>query len=514
MAFPTEKHASLSPLEDRPDAFIPGYRDHLERQGLGPSGVGKLEGVARHLAVWMQMNGIETGALDIRRIAEFASHDCACPGRLHCHASSRTRPRAGRFLAYLIDAGRAEMPASIVEGGRLADAFIGSLSDQGYSDSAMRDYRQVCRHLVVWLYLEEIELARIDEDAIRRFLGHDCACSCPHFRRIGKIGGSRRHRAKVRKFADYLAGEGAVGRRREVDPAPRPALADGFLDWMRRHRGARETTIRGYGWLLHRKLLPDLGGDPAAWDAASIRSAFAGWSQANSSRELARMATVLRVYLRHLGAIGVCRPELAGAVPIVRRQKAADLPRHAGEAEIEALIDSCDPATPAGRRDRAVMLLLARLALRAGDVRELRLDDIDWTRARIRVGGKSRRSEALPLPQDAGDALRSYILDGRPRVRSDFVFLRSRAPFRPLHCGGITTIVSSAKQRAGIDREGLQAAHLFRHSKATALLRAGASLETVATILRHRSVETTTLYARVDANMLLEVAQPWPGDES
>ena len=514
MAHSIQKHASLSPLEERLNDVIPGYRDHLERQGLGPSAVRRLVAVARHLVVWMRMNGIETGALDIRRIAEFASHDCACPGRLHCHASARTRPQAERFLAYLMDTGRAEMPVQVVEGGRLVDAFVGSLSDQGYSDSVMRDHRQVCRHLVVWLFLSRLELARIDEDAIQRFLGHGCACSCPHFRRIGRIDGSRRHRAKVRKFADFLVGEGVIERWREAGPAPRSELVDGFLGWMRRHRGARETTVHEYGRLLHRKLLPGLAGDPAAWNAASIRNAFAVWSQSNTSRELARMTSVLRVYLRHLGAIGICRPELAGAVPAVRRQKAADLPRHASESEIEALVDSCDPATPIGRRDRAVMLLLARLALRAGDVRALRLDDIDWNRARIRFSGKSRRSEALPLPQDAGDALRSYILDGRPRVRSDFVFLRFRAPHVPLHRRGITTIVRCAKQRAGVGREGLPAAHLFRHSKATALLRSGASLETVSTILRHRSVEATTLYARVDAPMLLEVAQPWPGDES
>ena len=160
------------------------------------------------------------------------------------------------------------------------------------------------------------------------------------------------------------------------------------------------------------------------------------------------------------------------------------------------------------------MLLMARLALRAGDIAALRLGDIDWNQARIRVSGKSRRSEALPLPQDAGDALRAYMLDGRPRVRSDFVFLGSCAPCRPFSSHTVVChIVQRAKDRAGISGEGLPAAHLFRHSRATNLLRTGASLETVATLLRHRSVETTTLYARVNAPMLLEVAQPWPGDE-
>ena len=239
MAIPIQKPASLSPLEDLLNDVIPGYRDHLERQGLGPTEVRTLTGTARHLVTWMHINGIGAGELDICRIAEFAFHDCACPGGLRYHASSRTRARADRFLAYLVEAGLAEMPAVIVEGGRLVDAFITSLSDQGYGDQSTHDHRQACRHLVVWLHLSNIELAYTDEDTVERFLGHECACSCPPFRRTGRFDDSCRRRAKVRKFVDFLAGEGAVERRREVGPAPHSELADGFLDWMRRHRGAR-----------------------------------------------------------------------------------------------------------------------------------------------------------------------------------------------------------------------------------------------------------------------------------
>ncbi len=218
--------------------------------------------------------------------------------------------------------------------------------------------------------------------------------------------------------------------------------------------------------------------------------------------------------LRYLGANGFCNPALVAAVPSVRIEPQADLPRYVTDSEVEALIASCDTATSIGMRDRAIMLLLARLALRAGDIPALRLKDIDWEQARIRVSGKSRRSEAMPLPQECGDALKMYILLGRPRVDNDFVFLGSCAPHRALSSGRIVSeIVRRAKERAGIDGEGLPAAHLFRHSRATNLLRGGASLETVATILRHESIETTTLYARVDTRMLLEVAQPWPGDE-
>ena len=138
-----------------------------------------------------------------------------------------------------------------------------------------------------------------------------------------------------------------------------------------------------------------------------------------------------------------------------------------------------------------------------------------WEQARIRINGKSRRHLALPLPQDAGDALKTYVLQARPRVRNDFVFLKVVAPIREFSgADNVIRIVSTAMKRAGIDRDGLPASHLFRHSRATNLLRGGASLETVAALLRHRSIETTRTYTRVDRTMLLEVAQPWPGDAS
>ncbi len=135
------------------------------------------------------------------------------------------------------------------------------------------------------------------------------------------------------------------------------------------------------------------------------------------------------MYLRFLGSNGLCRPELVHAVPTIPRLRGENLPRHVGQNDIERMIATCDVTTPMGARDRAALLLLARLALRAGDVAGLNLDDIDWDRAVIRVCGKSRREAELPLPQDVGDALRDYILEARPRCEEKKVFLRSRAPY-------------------------------------------------------------------------------------
>ena len=163
-----------------------------------------------------------------------------------------------------------------------------------------------------------------------------------------------------------------------------------------------------------------------------------------------------------------------------------------------------------GIRDKAIILLLARLGLRAGDVWALRLADLDWANGRIRVKGKGRRQSVLPLPQDVGEALLAYLSQARPRVSLEPVFLRVQAPFRPFSSSAeIAGIVSRVLARAGIN--GVPTgAHVFRHSLATNMLRSGASLETVGTVLRHSRRTSTAIYAKVDTPMLQRVVQPWP----
>ena len=158
------------------------------------------------------------------------------------------------------------------------------------------------------------------------------------------------------------------------------------------------------------------------------------------------------------------------------------------------------------------MLLLARLALRAGDVAYLRLPDIDWDNALIRVSGKSKRTVALPLPQDVGDAILHYVEHARPAVAEDRVFMRSIAPFQPFsHSSAVTIVVREAIERAGVKNANLRGAYLLRHSAATDMLRSGATLEAVGAVLRHQSPDTTAIYAKVDVPMLEQVAQPWIG---
>jgi integrase/recombinase XerD len=225
------------------------------------------------------------------------------------------------------------------------------------------------------------------------------------------------------------------------------------------------------------------------------------------------MTSALRGYLRFLAAADLCPPELEHAVPLVPQWRLSSLPRYLFPEQVERLIASCDVCDRRGVRDRAILLLLARLGLRAGDILEMRLGDIDWSSATLQVKGKGRREMRLPMPQDAGDAVLDYLGGARPSVDDDHLFLRSIAPFRPFYSSPtISHIVARALKRAGIDDPPSRGANLLRHSAATHMLRGGATLQSVGAVLRHRSLETTAHYAKVDLNMLAQIAQPWPGD--
>jgi integrase/recombinase XerD len=284
-----------------------------------------------------------------------------------------------------------------------------------------------------------------------------------------------------------------------------------FQDWLRSHRGLSERTIEVNGHLLMR-LLSALGTPPRRWDAQHIRAVIIAETKCVALGHVKKMASTLRGYVRFLSANGRCRAGLELAVPTIARWRLSTLPRYIDTAQVEQLIATCEPSTPTGLRDRAILLLLARLGLRAGDIVSLRLGDLDRQRATVSVLGKGRRETRLPLPQDAGDAVLAYLKRARPRVESDRVFFMLNAPIRPLvDSRAVTGIVRGAIRKAGIEAP-TKGANLLRHSAATAMLRGGASLDIVGAVLRHRSPDMTAHYAKVDVTMLRQIAQPWPGD--
>ena len=275
------------------------------------------------------------------------------------------------------------------------------------------------------------------------------------------------------------------------------------------HRAERSVDV--YTRIL-RSLLSNIGYDVGRYDAALLRGAILRQFEGKSPKRAGLLTTAFRAYLRHLASTGQCDAGLLGAVPTARNWALAAIPRYLPQEDIERAIATCDPSTGVGVRNRAILLLLARLGLRADDVRHLRLDDMDWTHARLVVAGKSRVSSGLPLPQDVGDALLEYIERVRPRVDEESVFLRILGAPRPLESHSITSVARRALRRAGVGGPGRRGAHVFRHSVATGLVRSGATLDLVGALLRHRMPATTAVYAKVDVAMLKKVAEPWMGD--
>lgn len=221
------------------------------------------------------------------------------------------------------------------------------------------------------------------------------------------------------------------------------------------------------------------------------------------------IVTAVRSLLRFLHVEGVIGSSLASAVPSVAGGTGLGLPRGLDSEAVARLLACCDRDTPMGRRDYAMLVLLARLGLRPGEVCSLRLDDIDWRAGELVVTGKAHRIERLPLPVDVGEAVANYLRDGRPATAEGrTVFVRFRAPHRSLSVSGVTDAVRRTAQRAGL---GCIRARQLRHTAATAMVQAGAALPEVGQVLRHRRLLTTSIYAKVDIEGLRELARPWPG---
>jgi site-specific recombinase XerD len=279
---------------------------------------------------------------------------------------------------------------------------------------------------------------------------------------------------------------------------------------MHQQRGTCDRTLYNYSISI-RELLRCLGENPERFDARSLRNFVLEKSQQWGWSAAKKCTTALRMFLRFLITEGKCAAGLDASIPTLAHWRLSSLPRYLQAEEVERVITSCDPATQVGRRDQAILLLLARLGLRAGDIVRLRLGDIDWKQSWIQVSGKGRCQTRLPLTQEIGNAIARYLKDGRPPVSTDVLFIRSRAPFRPFAShSAVSVLVTQAMRRAGVRCPSRGAAHVLRHSTATSMLRHGASLQEIAAILRHRSIETTQIYAKVDVIALREIAQPWP----
>jgi len=389
-------------------------------------------------------------------------------------------------------------------GGDRLDAFVAWLSGRGYRKGTIHTYVKASGDFMAWAEAADVAEHALGQDALDNYRTHLSSTG----RWQSGPGKCNCYYAGARRFVEFLRVTGVIAPKVEPNDGP----VETFRHWLLRHRGLRESTCINYCRAASR-FVEAVGKRPEKYSAAAIRTFILDQAKGLGAEGAKAVAIALRNYLRFLIARGECPVGLDDAVPRFAAWRLASLPKHLSASAIERVTATPDTSTPIGTRDRAVLLLLARLGLRAGDVASLRLEDIDWHNGALRLVGKSRRECWLPLPQEVGDAILAYLERARPTVETDAVFVNAMAPYSQLASHTVSQIARRAIRRSGIEAPS-HGAHVFRHSFATSMLRRGVSLREIGAILRHESVESTAWYAKVDSELLSTVAQPWPGRSS
>ena len=397
-------------------------------------------------------------------------------------------------------------PSRVRVGGPLAtyaNGFREELARLGYSSSPAAGHLQLMAHLSRWLADRDLDPGELTAGLVEQFLVDRRASGRVH-RRLTLRG--------VAPLLGYLRGLGVVPEPPAVRAGPLEQLLADFAVYLVGERGLAEATVRNYRGVAEGFLAAcssqAAGLVVAELTADDVTGFVLTASARHSAGSLNNVATGLRALLRFLYVRGDTAIALAAAVPAAPGWRDSGLPRAATPDQVARLLASCDRRTAVGRRDFAVLVLLARLGLRAGEVAALSVDDVDWRAGEIDVTGKGGRRERLPLPHDVGQAIADYCRRGRRRGGCRGLFLRVNAPYSSLSASGISELVARACARAGLPRMG---AHRLRHAAATAMRRAGAPLFEIGEVLRHRRVVSTAHYARDDRDALAVVARPWPG---
>ena len=382
------------------------------------------------------------------------------------------------------------------------DAYLKLIEQEGFLPSSVSMQMYAIARFSNWLQTWQVDLHELDEAAVERFLQRD-----PGMRRSGEPAPLRRFLAMLREIGVTVAKvpEPSNGQQRFINEYRRYLLQE---------RGLAETSLLNYVPFAEQLLSNRFGQadmDLSELKATDVTKFMQGRAHQLSPGQAKLLVTALRSFLRYLRYQGEISVDLAGCVPPVAVWSLSTVPKFLPAGTVQRVLDRCERDTADGKRNYAVLLLLARLGLRACEIVALSLDDIDWDDGRLTIRCKCGRWAQLPMPADVGEAIAIYLRSGRPRCVCRHVFLRHRAPIRGFaNSSTVSTIVMRALVLAGIDsvRKG---AHLFRHTLATDLLRQGASLDEIGELLRHRSPNTTALYAKVDLNSLRTLALPWPG---
>jgi site-specific recombinase XerD len=386
------------------------------------------------------------------------------------------------------------------------DAFAGLLFEQGYSRVYARNKLWLLRDLGRWLDRHRLRVADVNEGRLADFA-----------RDRSRRGRSlqRGNGAMLEKFLAHLRKSGTAptaASRLPQDATSR--LERAFLGYLAKERGVCEATIDNYRhevvrFLAHRRTRGALS--PRRIGAKDLNDFVLRRARQVGPRRAKLTVTALRSFCQFLRFRGDLTHDLSGAILTVPNWRLTSVPPSLAPSEVRRLLRQCDHRTPTGQRNFTILLILARLGLRASEIMLMTLDDIDWEAGEVVVRGKGSRHERLPLPRDVGAAMATYLRRWRPRCPTRRLFVRLKAPIRGFKTyEAVSSIVKRALARAGL-RPPTRGAHLLRFTLATNLLRRGGSLAEVAEILRHRHPDTTALYAKVDVRALRTVAPRWPG---
>lgn len=393
--------------------------------------------------------------------------------------------------------------------GHVVDDLAAHLHERLHSRRVARAYLCAAGHFSRWLAVERIRMRRIDEQTVARFLNeHLPNCECPG------PSGSRCHvQSALIQTLSMLRERGYVPRPTSAR-TPVDAILGLFSSHLQTICGVTDLTRRHYLWRVRSFLERRYGSGPVTLEnlrpaeLIEFVSREAGRTSAISARSWSH---ALRSFVRFAHLHELCDGSIINAIPKIRCvRRLASLPKSLTEIQVEALLDSFDRSKAIGLRDYAIAVCLVDLGLRAGDVAALMLDDVDWQAGTLRLKvDKGRRARILPLPATVGRAVVAYLRGGRPRTKDRHIFVTHLLRGRPINTRVVTALISRAFQRADLTTPA-KGAHCLRHTAATRMVRAGASLKEVADVLRHQSLETVMIYTKVDLPRLFEVALPWP----
>jgi integrase/recombinase XerD len=383
------------------------------------------------------------------------------------------------------------------------DAFVAVLCALGYARDSIRDRLWTLAALGRWLTRRGLSVVDLRPDISAAFLR-------PRKQRARVHRGAA---ATLRLFLEYLEQEAVIPSPPSRSSTPVERLKARYEAHLHHDRGLSPVTGSRHWFVLGRFLRQRFGTgaiEPRAITIEDVTRYVREQIPARSPASAQLHASTLRSFLRFLWQTGQIKRDLTAAIPPVRRWRLVDVPKYLTTDDVQRVLNACPRASAVGRRDYAILLLLARLGLRGGEIVRLELDDINWHTGELLVRGKGSVCSQLPLPCDVGEAVATYLQRDRPRCATRRLFVRARAPHRGFgHSASVSTLVRVALTRAGV-RAPVHGAHLLRHSLATDLLRRGASMTDIGDLLRHQHPQTTEIYAKVDLTRLRRLAQPWP----